>query len=146
MPRVEIDALADTIIRQPLENMKVLSFADDLQANDILFIDNSHRSFPNSDVTVCFLEILPRLKKGVIIQIHDVYLPYDYPQFMCDKYYNEQYVLAALLLGGNNYETILPNFFVSEDKELSFILQPVWNHENLQGVEKHGGSFWLVKK
>jgi hypothetical protein len=146
MPRAEIDTLADKIIRQPLENMNDLSFADELQANDILFIDNSHRSFPNSDVTVCFLEILPRLKKGVIVHIHDIYLPYDYPQFMCDRFYNEQYLLATLLLGGSNYETILPNFFVSEDKELSSILQPVWNHSNLKDVEKHGGSFWLVKK
>lgn len=147
MPRAEIDALSDTIIRQPLENLTDFSCFDELQENDILFIDNSHRSFPNSDVTVCFLEILPRLKKGVIIHIHDIYLPYDYPQFMCDRFYNEQYLLACLLLGGKeNYATLMPNFFVSEDKELSGILNPLWQHPNLKGVEHHGGSYWLVKK
>ncbi|MFI5203983.1 MAG: class I SAM-dependent methyltransferase [Flavobacteriales bacterium] len=147
VPRAEIDILANKIIRQPLENLTDFSFADSLNENDILFIDNSHRSFPNSDVTVCFLEILPRLKKGVIIHIHDIYLPYDYPQFMCDRFYNEQYLLGCLLLGGtSNYETILPNFFISEDKELASVLEPIWNHTNLQGVERHGGSYWLVKK
>src|SRR5690606_10841167 len=108
------------------------------------FIDNSHRVFPNSDAMICFLEILPRLKKGVIVHIHDVYLPYDYPQFMCDRFYNEQYLLAAFILANpEKYKTVLPNFFISEDSELAGIIAPIWEHSNLKGVEKHGGSFWL---
>ena len=146
-PRAEIDHLADCVIREPVENLSDLSIIDLLEENDILFIDNSHRSFPNSDVTICFLEILPRLKKGVIIHIHDIYLPFDYPKIMCDRYYNEQYLLACLLLGGNtNYDILLPNFFISSDNDLSKILSPIWEHPNLKNVETHGGSFWLVKK
>ncbi|MEW6469541.1 MAG: class I SAM-dependent methyltransferase [Bacteroidota bacterium] len=144
-PRAEIDSLADKVIRQPLESMADLSFVDELQPNDILFIDNSHRSFPNSDVTVCFLELLPRLRPGVVVHIHDIYLPYDYPQFMCDRFYNEQYLLACYLLGGTQVKTIMPNYFVSEDKELSGLLAPLWEHLNLQGVERHGGSYWMVR-
>ena len=99
---------------------------------------------PNSDAMVFFLEILPRLKKGVIVHIHDVYLPYDYPQFMCDRFYSEQYGLAMYLLANpKKYETILPNYFIFEDKELSDIIAPIWNHKHLEGVEKHGGSYWL---
>lgn len=143
-PRAEIDALADKIIREPLEDLKDISFARELQPNDILFIDNSHRSFPNSDVTVCFLELIPQLKSGVIVHIHDIYLPYDYPQFMCDRFYNEQYLLACFLFGGNKLRTILPNYFVSEDKELSQLISPVWEHPHLLDVERHGGSFWTV--
>jgi Mlc titration factor MtfA (ptsG expression regulator) len=90
------------------------------------------------------MEILPRLKKGVVVHIHDIYLPYDYPQFMCDRFYTEQYGLAFYLLANpNKYFTIFPNYFVSEDKALSERLSPIWEHENLRGVEKHGGSFWL---
>ncbi len=142
-PRASIDHLADKVIRQPAEDMTDYTFIQSLQENDILFIDNSHRCFPNSDVTVCFLEILPKLKKGVIVHIHDIYLPYDYPQFMCDRFYSEQYLLAAMLLSNpERYEILMPGFFVSEDTELSKILESVWNHENLGNVERHGGSFW----
>jgi hypothetical protein len=144
-PRADIDKISDKVIRQPFENLEDNWFiVDTLQENDILFIDNSHRVFPNSDATLCFLELLPNLKKGVIVHIHDIYLPYDYPQFMCDRFYNEQYMLAAFLLANpNKYIPILPNFFISEDEKLSKIIASIWEHPNLQGVEQHGRSFWL---
>ena len=144
-PRAEIDELADVVIRKPLENIDDLSFIiNSLNENDILFIDNSHRCFPNSDVTVCFLELLPQVRKGVYVHVHDIYLPYDYPQFMCDRFYNEQYVLAAMIQANSDrYKPILPNYFISEDAQLSSVLKPVWEHPSLKGVERHGGSFWL---
>ncbi len=143
MPRAEIDQLADTVIRKPFENTN-FDIINELEENDILFIDNSHRILPNSDSMVFYLEILPRLKKGVIVHIHDIYLPYDYPQFMCDRFYSEQYGLAMYILANpQKYQTIFPNYFVSEDKELSELLAPIWDHPNLAGVERHGGSYWL---
>lgn len=143
MPRANIDMLADKVIRKPFESID-FSVLDDLNENDVLFIDNSHRILPNSDSMVFFLEVLPRLKKGVIVHLHDIYLPYDYPQFMCDRFYSEQYGLAMYLLANpKKYCTLLPNYFISEDKELSELISPVWEHENLRGVETHGGSFWL---
>lgn len=145
-PRASIDHLADTVIRKKLEDYEnIHAIAKELEAGDIIFIDNSHRALPNSDVTVFFLDILPELKKGVIVQVHDIYLPYDYPQFMCDRFYSEQYMLAAFLLANpNRYKVIAPNYYISEDKELSNIIADVWKQPNLQGVEKHGGSFWFV--
>ncbi len=144
-PRAHIDQLADEIIRKPFENMddyKILF--DRLGAGDILFIDNSHRLFPNSDVMIFFLEILPYLKKGVIVHVHDIYLPYDYPQFMCDRFYNEQYMLAmAIISNPAKYKILLPNYFVSLDNELCGILETFWSHKNLNNVERHGGSFWF---
>ncbi len=144
-PRANIDHLADTVIRKPLETFTDFSFiVDELEANDILFIDNSHRCLPNSDATVTFLELLPNLKKGVIVHIHDIYIPYDYPQFMCDRFYSEQYTLAAFIIANpQKYKPIFPCIFVSEDKDLSQKLNPVWESENTKNVEKHGGSFWL---
>lgn len=144
-PRANIDHLADTVIRQPLENMTDYAMiTQELEANDILFIDNSHRCLPNSDATVCFLELLPQLKQGVIVHIHDIYLPYDYPQNMCDRFYSEQYVLAAFLLANPaKYEVVFPGIFISEDKHLSQQLDALWQNENTKNVEKHGGSFWF---
>ena len=143
-PRTEIDKISDKIIRKPFENVD-FDFIFDLKENDILFIDNSHRILPNSDSMVFFLEVLPNLKKGVIVHVHDIYLPYDYPQFMCDRFYSEQYGLAMYLLANpNKYKPILPNYFISEDKELKKLLYPIWDHSALDGVERHGGSFWLL--
>jgi len=143
MPRAEIDSLADKVIREPFENIN-FDILEILNENDILFVDNSHRILPNSDSMVFYLEILPRLKKGVIVHIHDIYLPYDYPQFMCDRFYSEQYGLAMYLLANSKkYEPILPNYFISEDNELSGLISPIWKHKNLENVERHGGSFWI---
>jgi len=145
-PRVSIDKLSDKVIRRPFENLKIddIDIINELEPNDILFIDNSHRILPNSDSMVFYLEVLPRLKKGVIVHIHDIYLPFDYPQFMCDRYYSEQYGLAFFLLANSTrYKTIMPNYYISEKKELAKIIDPIWQHENTKNVEKHGGSFWL---
>ena len=144
-PRANIDHLSDEVIRMPFENLvdyKIIF--DNLDVNDILFIDNSHRLFSNSDVMIFFLEILPYLKKGVIVHVHDIYLPYDYPQFMCDRFYNEQYMLAmAIIANPDKYEILLPNYFISVDKELSTTIEYIWSNENMKSAEKHGGSFWF---
>jgi len=143
MPRAEIDQLADRIIRKPFEDVSYDEIFN-LEENDILFIDNSHRILPNSDSMVFYMEILPKLKKGVIVHVHDIYLPYDYPQFMCDRFYSEQYGLAMFIMANpEKYNVILPNYFIFEDKELSKQIAPMWDHENLSGVEQHGGSFWI---
>ncbi|MHC1708666.1 MAG: class I SAM-dependent methyltransferase [Bacteroidales bacterium] len=145
-PRASIDDISDLVVREPIEVFLNYDFIEELEENDVLFIDNSHRCLPNSDVTVCFLDIIPRLKKGVIIHIHDIYIPYDYPPFMCKRLYSEQYLLSTLLLySSETYQIILPNYFISENTELSQILTPLWDHPNLEGVEKHGCSFWFQK-
>lgn len=142
-PRAEIDALVDEIIRQPFEDLDMEVLLD-LEENDVLFIDNSHRILPNSDSMAFYLDVLPRLKKGVLVHIHDIYLPYDYPQFMCDRYYSEQYGLAMYLLANpQRYQTLAPNYYISEDKELAGVLAPMWQHQKLSNVEQHGGSYWL---
>ncbi len=142
-PRAEIDQIADTIIRQPFEETNLLDLFQ-LKENDVLFIDNSHRILPNSDSMVFFLEVLPKLAKGVVVQIHDIYLPYDYPQFMCDRFYSEQYGLAIWLLSNpERFEILLPNYFISEDPELSNMVLPFWQQPGLDKVERHGGSFWF---
>ncbi len=142
-PRAEIRGLADEIYRKPLEavNLEIFTL---LGENDIVFVDNSHRILPNSDAMVFFMEVMPKLAEGVIVHFHDVYLPYDYPQFMCDRFYSEQYGLALCLMANpGRYVPLLPNYFISGDPELSSILEPLWDHPNLKGLEKHGGSFWL---
>jgi len=151
-PRAEIDAVCDRVIRQPLEDVN-LSIFEELQAGDFLFIDSSHRTFTNSDVTIVFMELLPRLREGVLVHIHDIFWPYDYPPEWNDRYYSEQYLLAAYLLGAgvSRVKILLPNAFIVHDQELTDICQPLLE---IAGVGRSrddasspyglgGGSFWL---
>lgn len=144
-PRASIDHLADQVIRKPFESLSDYGFiVDELSEGDVLFIDNSHRCLPNSDVTVFFMEILPLLKKGVLVHVHDVYLPYDYPQDMCDRFYSEQYLLAAVLMANpKRYKPLFPCYYVSSQKALSERLNGIWMGEYSAKAERHGGSFWM---
>ncbi|MFT4568855.1 MAG: putative O-methyltransferase YrrM [Saprospiraceae bacterium] len=142
-PRAFIDQLADQVYRQPLHKCDI-DIAEQLSCGDILFLDGSHRLLPNSDVMVFFLEILPKLKSGVIVQIHDIYLPYDYPGFMCQRMYSEQYALAiAMLNNPSRYKVLAPNYYISEQPIFIKQLLPLWGASSLKNVEKHGGSFWF---
>lgn len=141
-PRAAVDGLCDEIERRPLEDTDLARF-ERLRAGDVVFVDGSHRCFTNSDATVFFLDVLPRLSPGVLVGIHDVYLPYDYPPQWTDRFYSEQYLLAAWLLGGDQLDVVFPAAFVSLDAELSRVLEPLWAEPRLTGVTRHGGAFWL---
>lgn len=144
-PRREVDAACDQVIREPLEKVDPEIFSR-LTARDILFVDSSHRSFQNSDVTVFFVEILGMLPPGLLYGIHDILLPSDYCGGFVENFYNEQYLLAAYLAGGASGDSIeLPVYWASYCEELKPILQPLWDMPNLHGVPPVGGSFWLRK-
>ena len=131
-PRAEIDALCDRVIRQPLEAVDTALF-DELGAGDILFLDSSHVVFQNSDVTVFFLEVLPRLKAGLIVHVHDIFLPFDYPRGWSDRHYSEQYLLAAYLLGGaNGVRVVLPLAHISQQPHLASAVHTLWPHPRMQ--------------
>jgi hypothetical protein len=142
-PRTEVDRICDEIIRQPVEDVDLAVF-DGLEAGDILFIDNSHRSFTNSDATVVFLDVLPRLKPGVLVEFHDIFLPSDYPPQWHWRFFSEQYLLACYLLAeGSKLEIILPNFFIVFDKELGELIFPLLDSIGQGPAYRAGGSFWL---
>lgn len=82
-----------------------------LRAGDILFIDSSHFLIPGSDVDILLNRFLPRLTPGVIVHIHDIFLPGDYPPELRRRNYNEQNALAPLLISGN-WEILWPAHYV----------------------------------
>jgi hypothetical protein len=144
-PRYNIGRLVDETIRKPLEQLQPEWF-DRLGAGDILFIDSSHRALQNSDVTMFFLDVLPRLAPGVIVHIHDIYLPHDYLAAYLDKLWNEQYLLAtALLSGGAGLEILFPCWYASQDPEFSSRLETGLRHGPLSDLRIWGVSFWLRK-
>ncbi|NEO70863.1 class I SAM-dependent methyltransferase [Moorena sp. SIO3H5] len=142
-PRAEVDLICDEVIRQPVETVDIAIF-DQLESGDILFVDNSHRVFMNSDATVMFLDVLYKLKPGVIVEFHDIFLPYDYPQKWDKRHYSEQYVLAGYILAeGSKFDIIMPNAFIAYDPYLKALMSPLWESPEMTGVNKGGASFWL---
>lgn len=143
-PRVEIERASDRIIREPLQSTDLSPF-ERLAAGDFVFFDGSHMCFTNSDVTVFFLEVLPVLQPGVIVQIHDIWLPYDYPPQWNDRFYSEQYLLACYLLSDESRLTpILANAFFWKDEELGIVLDPLLERLRYTGWLKYGTSFWFT--
>lgn len=142
LPRADIDCICDSIIRRPLEDIDLRIF-EELECGDIIYIDGTHRCFANSDVTVIFMDILPRLRGIALMEFHDILLPCDYPPIWKDRYYSEQYLLAVYLMASDRYKIILPNAFVNTDPELSHVLDPLWDNEEMKGVNRDGNSFWV---
>jgi hypothetical protein len=87
-----------------------------LQAGDILFIDSSHTVKVGGDVVHLFTEVLPRLRAGVLVHVHDVYLPWPYPRTWVTVnrwYWAEQYLLQALLCDSAAWEVLAGAFALS---------------------------------
>lgn len=142
-PREDIDRLCNTVIRKPYQEVDP-ELLMRLKKNDVIFIDGTHRAIPGSDVTTFFTRDFPILPPEIIVQVHDIYLPWDYPTPDAKRLYSEQYLLAAYLLGDSSrYEILMPNYFVIQTPSLIGIMDDIWNHPNLQGVQKDGCSFWL---
>lgn len=146
-PRVEIDTICDQVIRKPLEDL-VLSIFSGLHSGDVVFIDNSHRSFMNSDVTIFFTEVVPALPSGVIYGMHDIFLPDDYHQVWADRYYNEQYLLAMYLLGGASGDQVLfPASWVARHSVHRDRLAVFGSRIGLPELADLGtGCFWLRRR
>jgi hypothetical protein len=95
---------------------------------------------------------LPRLKPGVLIHIHDIFLPYDYPPEWSDRFYNEQYLLACVLLTREpSYEIQLANTFITYDSHFHPLMSRLFNHPAMADAAKYdwvtrtGWSFWMRK-
>ncbi len=144
-PRSEIDQLCHRSLRFSLETLD-LSFFKHVTAEDIVFVDCSHRAMQNSDVTVFFLEVLPMLPPGCRIGIHDICLPWDYPPGWERRYYNEQYLLAAILLFGQSaFDILLPSYYASITPEVLQPLEHLRHIPNLRGQSPVGSIFWMQK-
>jgi hypothetical protein len=142
-PRVEIPRCADEFIRSPVEELPASELAGRLSAGDVLFIDSSHSITTGGDVVHLYLGLLPRLRPGVLIHAHDIFLPFEYPQEFILKErwgWNEQYLLYALLIGNPRFEILWPSTYMwqtHQDQVRSVI-----------AVEKSfppPSSFWMRK-
>lgn len=99
-PRADIAGLVGVkIVPTTLQAAPQDAF-DALAAGDVLFIDSSHILMPGSDVDLLLNRILPRLPSGILVHIHDIFLPFDYPSAWGWRNYNEQQGVVPLLASG----------------------------------------------
>ncbi|HEY6763823.1 MAG TPA: class I SAM-dependent methyltransferase [Candidatus Sulfotelmatobacter sp.] len=123
--------------------MSSADLEDVLGPNDILFIDSSHEVRPGNDVVRLFLNVVPRLRSGVVIHVHDIFLPFEYPRewMICNALnvnWAEQYLVQALLQGSNQFEVLWPGYY----------LQRTWPNFAEHFYYKPGAvakSLWLRK-
>lgn len=130
------------LIEQKVQGVDPALFTQ-LEAGDILFVDTSHVVKCGSEVNTLFLEIFPRLNNGVIVHIHDIFFPLDYPRSWLHEhriFWNEQYLLQAFLIHNAAFEVLFCNSFMAlkyfHDLKTAFPEAPAWG----------GGSFWMRKR
>jgi len=117
-----------------------LSVFEALEANDILFLDSSHVCKTGSDVNRYVFHILPLLKPGVLIHIHDILYPFEYPESWVieeRRSWNEAYVVRAFLQYNASFEIVYwTNFVWHHFQDDLRTLMPLC-------IENEGGSLWL---
>jgi predicted O-methyltransferase YrrM len=133
-PRPTIDYLRQEVQTVGLECFQALD------ANDILFIDTSHVLKIGSDLSAIFFRILPSLKPGVLVHIHDIWYPFEYPQDMilegCS--YNEAYFVRAFLQYNTGFEILFFGSFLESRHKEAFARLPGYFKDT-------GKSLWLRK-
>ncbi|HEU4712726.1 MAG TPA: class I SAM-dependent methyltransferase [Pyrinomonadaceae bacterium] len=128
------------LIQKRVEELDV-EFFTCLEANDILFIDSSHTVKFGSDVCYEFLEVLPVLRPGVWIHVHDIFFPHDYPEEWLLKRrlaLNEQYLLEAFLSFNRSFDVALANHWLTLDH--SAAVRELWPGET------SASSFWFYRR
>ncbi len=122
------------------------AYFDQLEAGDILFIDSTHTVKEGGDVLYLYLEILPRLKPGVFVHVHDICLPEPYPPCYLDYgwFWNEQYLLQAYLVNNSKVQIIWPgNYLMCEQPDQMLSLFPEINDMRAVYPLSAPSAFWF---
>ncbi|HEU0274440.1 MAG TPA: class I SAM-dependent methyltransferase [Candidatus Udaeobacter sp.] len=140
------------LIEQKVQDIN-LEFFSQLESADVLFIDSSHTVKIGGDVNYLFLEILPRLKPGVIIHVHDIFLPFEYRRdWVMDefRFWAEQYLLQAFLTFNSEFEVLMANRYLEhkypEELKAAFPTLERLAPSIPNAVKWIGGSFWIRRK
>lgn len=111
-PRADISRLSAVDLINTTVQKADLSLFADLEAGDVLFVDSSHILMPGSDVDLLFNHVMPALPAGVLVHIHDICLPMDYPKAWDWRGYNEQQGVVPMIAGGG-YQLEWASHYVS---------------------------------
>ena len=128
----------------PVQEVAVSEFLE-LGDGDILFIDSSHVLRIGSDVRYEYLEVLPRLRPGVLVHVHDIFLPAEYPRDWVlgqHRFWNEQYLLQAFLIGNSGFEVLWGSSYMHLTHPDA--LQAAF--ASYRREDRRPGSFWMRRR
>jgi hypothetical protein len=142
-----VNIAALTELRRVRLQQTDLAFFETLEAGDILFIDSSHVLKSGGDVWYAYCEIIPRLKPGIYVHLHDISLPKPYPAVYHDAhiYWNEQYILQALLTGNKRLEVVWAGtyLFKRHCERMQQLFAPEFEQMRSLYPQAEPSSFWL---
>jgi predicted O-methyltransferase YrrM len=118
-PRRSVAQHADVSVRERVETAASRDWFARLQAGDILFIDSSHEIKTGNDVLFLLLNVLPTLAPGVLVHIHDIFLPRDYPRaWVVEERWGwaEQYLVQALLQDSTAWEVLWAGHYLQHTR------------------------------
>jgi peptidoglycan/LPS O-acetylase OafA/YrhL/predicted O-methyltransferase YrrM len=131
-------------LRQELIQDSPLDLFTELTDSDILFIDTSHTVKTGGDVTWIFHEIIPRLQAGVVVHVHDFFLPYEYPEnwVMEGRGWNETYLVRSFLGYNSSFEVLWATQYMLEryPDSIARAFRP-----DDDSIARAGGSLWFQR-
>lgn len=138
-PRMPVESLGVAWIPRILSEADTGIFAD-FEPNDILFIDSSHIMLPGMDVDLQFNRIFPTLPAGVLVHVHDIFLPYDYPPKLKKWWFSEQNALIGWIASGY-FDVVFPSHYVQRH-HADYIDDRVGSPFGSL-LRRNAGSIWL---
>ncbi len=120
-----------------------------LEPGDFLFIDTSHVIKVGSELNYILFKLMPAVPRGVMVHVHDLFLPYEYPRWWLEDVnmmWNEQYAWLAFIMCNRDYAITWPVYYNGKARAAALRAKladfPIWDmYRNLSGLE--GGSFWM---
>lgn len=140
-PRADLSRLAVDLVRAALPETGDGPFRT-LEAGDFLLIDSSHILMPGSDADHLYGRVLPALPPGVLVQVHDVFLPDDYPAEWDWRGYNEQLAVLPMILG-SDWDVLFASHYVASRMAAAVAASPVGRLPLASGAFE--SSLWLRK-
>lgn len=140
-PRTDVRAAADEVQLARVETTDLVH--SDWSANDLLFIDSSHICRTRGDLPYLFCRLIPALPPGVLVHVHDIFLPFDYPNLFDAWCHTEEYLLACTLAHNRRYRTVFSTHWLS--RQHAARMQSVFGPfvGNTSEPDHFGCSFWF---
>ena len=137
-----------TVIDRRVEDVDPTMF-DQLESGDVLFVDSGHVVRTGGDVNFLILDVLPRLKPGVVVHFHDIALPFEYPEVYFTKpefrvFWTEAYLLQAFLAHNDSFEILLAMAHLEHDHQDVF--RQAFPRFDPDKHRLTSGSFWIARR
>ncbi len=141
-PRTDVRSVVDELKLSRVEQTGLIDFG--WTAADLLFIDSSHICKTRGDLPYLFCQLLPSLPSGMLVHVHDIFLPYDYPNLYDSWWHSEEYMLACTLAHSIRYRVVMATHLLSRTHggEMEKTFGP-FAGTAASSPDHFGCSFWI---